>query len=73
MDIQGLRRFRAQTYCWDQDGHPSLTGATDVFARSIDEAAVKYTGGGISERGPMNKLAAKLWDLKGDIRRYYRA
>jgi|tagenome__1003787_1003787.scaffolds.fasta_scaffold20872182_2 hypothetical protein len=73
MHIHGLKRFRAQTYCWSQDGRTSLTEPVDVFANSIDEAAVKYTGGGISERGNISKLAAKVWDLKGDIRRYYRS
>jgi len=66
------RRFRAQTYCWDSDGRLSLTDPIDVFALNIDEASRKFTGGDISERGPKHKLAAKIWDMHGDIRLYYR-
>jgi hypothetical protein len=65
-------RFRAQLYCFDEEGRVSLTDPQDVFAPNIDEAARKVTGGDIRLEGPILKLAAKVWDLRGTIRRYYR-
>ena len=66
------QRFRAQIYCFDQDGRLSLTDPRHVFASDIDEAANKATGGDVTVRGPIYKLAAKVWDMHGTIRRYYR-
>jgi hypothetical protein len=67
-----LQRFRAQIYCFDQDGRLSLTDPHDVFASDIDEAANKATGGDVSLRGSLYKLTAKVWDMHGTIQRYYR-
>jgi hypothetical protein len=66
------RRYRAQIYCFDEDGRLSLTDPQDVFAPNIDDAANKVTGGGVSTRGSIYALAAKVWDMHGTIQRYYR-
>jgi hypothetical protein len=73
MDPMILERFRAQIYCFDEEGRVSLTDPQDVFALSIDEAAQKVTGGDVRVIGPNFKLAAKVWDMHGTIRRYYRS
>jgi hypothetical protein len=65
-------RFRAQIYCHDEEGRLSLTDPQDVFAFSIDEAARKVTGGDIRLVGSIHKLAAKVWDMRGTIKHYYR-
>ena len=49
-----------------------MTPAVDVFAFSYDEAAKKVAGDDIIERGSIHKLAAKVWDLNGRSRLYYR-
>ena len=50
----------------------SITPAVDVFAFSYDEAAKKVAGDDVIERGSIHKLAAKVWDLNGRSRLYYR-
>ena len=54
------------------DGRLSITPAVDVFAFSYDEAAKKVAGDGVIEHGSIHKLAAKVWDLNGRSRLYYR-
>jgi hypothetical protein len=66
------QRFRAQIYCWNEQGRLSLADPSDVFASDIDTAACKVTGGDVRLDGSIHKLAAKVWDMHGNIRRYYR-
>jgi hypothetical protein len=54
------------------DGRLSITPAVDVFAFSYDEAAKKVSGDDGIECGSIHKLAAKVWDLNGRSRLYYR-
>ena len=54
------------------DGRLSITPAVDVCALSYDEAAKKVAGDDVIERGSIHKLAAKVWDLNGRSRLYYR-
>jgi hypothetical protein len=54
------------------DGRLSITPAVYVFAFSYDEAAKKVGGDDVIERGSIHKLAAKVWDVNGRSRLYYR-
>jgi adenylate cyclase len=53
-------------------GRLSITPAVDVFALSYDAAAKKVAGDDVIERWSIHKLTAKVSDLNGWSRLYYR-
>lgn len=68
--------FRAQIYCWNEDGRPSLLDPQEVFAATHEEAAETVCGKGLVEAGHPGKLAVKVWSSRRhppDIKLFYRA
>ena len=72
MQPKAERHYRAHIYWRGMDGRLSISPAVDVFAFSYDDAAKKVAGAGVIEHGSINQLAAKVWDLNGRCRLYYR-
>jgi hypothetical protein len=68
--------FRAQIYCLDEEGRPSLLDPQDVHAATHKQAAEIVCGAGLVDAGHAHKLAAKVWTSgrhPPDIKLFYRA